>query len=880
MGFKHSISHGLARSAVVAVLLVAGLAAAPSRADAEGPSIVVSSTAGLVDGSLVGIDGTGFDPSTTIDVAQCAGSTSAPPVDATACDETTLDDSVATDSTGNYVNDPSTSGGTHGYSVAVLPRPGTSSPAHCDGTTKCVLYIGEELQDFSRPHVFVDIAFDPGATASHWRAHLLPPGISGTGLMACPTRSDCRMLGVSASGYELLVSSDGGWHWDVEPMPLDAQTASPGGLACPTTTECILGVGQALAGHGYVVRTDDTGGTWTTESLPDPNFDPGTISCPSATDCWMVGGYANGEIPTDDDTVLATTDGGVTWTADTLPVDVFQTLSISCPTTSNCWLTATALDSTTAIYATNDGGTTWNLQTSVPESVAGPRSISCATNTTCTATGSNGVFTPAAYATANGGSTWSAQTLPGTPAAEPGSISCTSATTCFVVSSQFTPSNPQIAAFATDDGGQTWNTQPLPQTTGYNDNDTLTCVDDQTCWIAAFDVAASLILSTTDGGGLASTTAGQSQLTTTATDPASTGTSLMDTALLSNVTTQASGNVAFAAYGPTDPNCEGEPVFIDSVSVHGPGTYVTQSFRPPDGSGNYHWTATYSGDDVNQTAQDPCGSPGETSTVDSTIWAGYIDVDTPSQPVTAKITIPTLDCSQRGKMSAWVGYDGDTNDTVEQAGFTAQCSSSSGPPAYSLWWELFPATSITIRLANLPHTRFHLAAGEVVQPTVYATDGILSFSMQVTDANGKLLAEPWSTTMPTASLPHHPTFFSSECIVEDPLVKPRRGPVTQAAFASFSAVQFDGCSAIDGAAGTNDLVTTRLLSPDLSVVKAAPGTVSSMPDGDSTFSVAWLSSANGTGGDIAARAGAGGRATSASSASTRAARLPGRGHLA
>ncbi|HEV7562194.1 MAG TPA: hypothetical protein VGO24_01715, partial [Solirubrobacterales bacterium] len=74
------------------------------------------------------------------------------------------------------------------------------------------------------------------------------------------------------------------------------------------------------------------------------------------------------------------------------------------------------------------------------------------------------------------------------------------------------------------------------------------------------------------------------------------------------------GQISFAAFGPSDPNCLGTPVFTASVAVAGNGTYGSGSFTPAQ-LGSYKWTASYPGDANNNAASSACGAANETSVV-------------------------------------------------------------------------------------------------------------------------------------------------------------------------------------------------------------------------------------------------------------------------
>jgi len=88
------------------------------------------------------------------------------------------------------------------------------------------------------------------------------------------------------------------------------------------------------AGNGGVYATTDGGSTWSPQSLPDGNPILSDISCPTTSDCWAVGSDGFLEVRA---AVLATTDGGSTWNTQNLPDGIESLNGVSCPTASD-WL--------------------------------------------------------------------------------------------------------------------------------------------------------------------------------------------------------------------------------------------------------------------------------------------------------------------------------------------------------------------------------------------------------------------------------------------------------------------------------------------------------------------------------------------------------------
>jgi hypothetical protein len=131
------------------------------------PLAAMTPSRGLVDGQRTTITATGFDPYTAIQVLACQGTMATPPKDATACEGVTLDSSGYTDAHGDYRNTPGDpTGDTAGYRVSVLPSAQFKTVSiRCGPADPCLLYIGEEFNDFSKPHTFVPLVFKGAAPA-------------------------------------------------------------------------------------------------------------------------------------------------------------------------------------------------------------------------------------------------------------------------------------------------------------------------------------------------------------------------------------------------------------------------------------------------------------------------------------------------------------------------------------------------------------------------------------------------------------------------------------------------------------------------------------------------------------------------------------------
>jgi hypothetical protein len=230
------------------------------------------------------------------------------------------------------------------------------------------------------------------------------------------------------------------------------------------------------------------------------------VSCASATLC-----LATGVVPEVGEPfagqLIASTDGGSTWTAATLPPATRALSGIACPTATFCVTVGASID------VSNDGGMTW-----IPKAVTGTvgtgalRSVACASATQCVAVGANvnGEQDPTvpglAVVTSDGGATWQAETMPSSTSAID-QITCVGGSQCLV--GGFSDASGGTAAFASSgDGGRTWQSQPPPS--GLSRIAGLTCPAVNDCVAVGVTGTQSATVTTHDGKTWAPTAVPQS----------------------------------------------------------------------------------------------------------------------------------------------------------------------------------------------------------------------------------------------------------------------------------------------------------------------------------------------------------------------------------
>ena len=287
-----------------------------------------------------------------------------------------------------------------------------------------------------------------------WHALALPAGTWLTSDLACPTTEHCLVGGYTgvppgvtppAQGVPAIFTTvDGGSSWTTQTIPGVVQLVA---VACGTSADCVasaLGAPTAAdpEGPSVVVRTTDSGTTWSVSPLPGA-FAPANfngLSCTGLESCVMVGtsqsaAAISGE-PTVSGAALYSADGGATWSAASVPAGPVILRAVSCSSAEHCAAIGNG-PSTVSGGATNnhpygpsealastDGGRTWQLTASAGLAQAYLTDLSCSTAADCWATGFRGTPQAAGSETGtivsshDGGTTWTTEALPTTQTAE------------------------------------------------------------------------------------------------------------------------------------------------------------------------------------------------------------------------------------------------------------------------------------------------------------------------------------------------------------------------------------------------------------------------------------------------------------------------------
>lgn len=333
----------------------------------------------------------------------------------------------------------------------------------------------------STPHVHRSSDLNQHA-GTHWVQRYEVAGAQGTGELACPTASDCLVLGSGydwSSGGEDAVTTNGGLTWSRYPI-----LRSTGGLedvACDAASFCVADGGYTAAADitEDIFTSTNLGKTWReTSSLPESGI-PGEFSCASRDLCFAVFDYG---------ALYLSTDGTLSWSSPTLPVpDGYNATatSVSCPSPTSCFVIGSIVDEATAatslvVWRWNGSGFVINLTGS-----GSGMQISCTSAGRCGATGTSGSMT-VYLSTDDHGEFWTVNDLPSEITA-PQAVTCI-ATTCTILSTDGDASSPLLADVTTDGGARWAQSTVLPRVRlSYQVGPTLACASAANCFVSGVD---------------------------------------------------------------------------------------------------------------------------------------------------------------------------------------------------------------------------------------------------------------------------------------------------------------------------------------------------------------------------------------------------------
>jgi hypothetical protein len=188
-------------------------------------------------------------------------------------------------------------------------------------------------------------------------------------------------------------------------------------VSCPTVRTCwatvsTVGIGVGTNG-ATVVATRNGGASWTLEGVPPTIGYLSGISCRDVTHCVAVGQTA-GAAGTEG-VALWTANGGHTWTVLPPITGTSDVTAVTCLSNGHCLAVASGPGGATALVSTSSG-TRWQVGGPLPQGTLGATAVSCADATHCWVTGQ--VALDVAHVagsvdfTTDLGATWTAVPLP------------------------------------------------------------------------------------------------------------------------------------------------------------------------------------------------------------------------------------------------------------------------------------------------------------------------------------------------------------------------------------------------------------------------------------------------------------------------------------
>ena len=173
-----------------------------------------------------------------------------------------------------------------------------------------------------------------------------------------------------------------------------------------------------------------------------------------------------------------------------------------------------------------------------------------------------------------------------------------------------------------------------------------------------------------------------------------------------------------------------------------------------------------------------------TADVTSLNWGGYAASrhGTRFRYVQAAFFVPYLDCSSTpdAQSAHWVGLDGLRNNTVEQAGISADCNGSA--PSYRAWYEMLPHPPVFQHIS--------IRAGDAIVASVSYSRRTGKFTLRLADTTDGQHFRHTGPCPAGATCPRG----AAEAISEPPL-----GPGGYFPLANFRAEQYDSVLVIDQA---------------------------------------------------------------------------------
>jgi photosystem II stability/assembly factor-like uncharacterized protein len=298
-------------------------------------------------------------------------------------------------------------------------------------------------------------------------------------------------------------------------QPAPAGTGTLAAVACANTNRC-WAVGEAgpnatpAAPLTVVVATKNGGLKWTAQSVPGSVPPQLTgIACPDTKDCIAVG--ATGTSLSASEVVLTTQDGGTVWSPAAALPGALNVSAVQCSSVANCSVIVNQ-GGQFSIARTTDLGQSWRAAGTLPASFLGANDLSCTSSGVCLVAGyvptTTGRGRGAVALSADDGQTWALATVPSN-AGLLRDATCVTASACFAVGTTSTtvgdivPSQGELLRSA--DGGHSWTAatsapSPVEDVFGVACPSARVCAIVGTRWAGQPPVGSGAAAQSRDGG--------------------------------------------------------------------------------------------------------------------------------------------------------------------------------------------------------------------------------------------------------------------------------------------------------------------------------------------------------------------------------------------
>ena len=347
------------------------------------------------------------------------------------------------------------------------------------------------------------LLFGTGDGGATWQVQRIPAGVGTLDAIACVSATMCVAGGWNQTGGAMVIFGTFGHQWQSGSLP--AGITQVYRLTC--VAESCVATGAEGDGTPALITSGDGARTWTLAALPTGIQSLDTVACSAVGATCVAGGELSQQAETSSGpynlgVVLASQDGGSTWSTGSLPPQSGEVLSVDCPAPSSC----VAADGD-SLLRSSDNGQTWAVVSAISQPCAQCVGVVWADVAfanpgmgVAVGHGQCGGYQFAADAgiscggavavTADGGQTWKvaaeAQALV--------AVSCPDAAHCWALES----TNSSAGVLATADGGTSWSAQPID---GINALGLLVCASPDVCIAAGADNSGNpLVLRTTDAG--------------------------------------------------------------------------------------------------------------------------------------------------------------------------------------------------------------------------------------------------------------------------------------------------------------------------------------------------------------------------------------------